>query len=342
MTNKARPVVETEALSRKYRASVVDRETGRLLITNFHGTEQERDLSEPSNCRGFGRIRHFRRGSGESWVPNPLPIDPACKALRLPHADLIRAQVFQLAACNWRCWYCFVPFDLLAANPKHAQWFTVSELIDLYLDQEGQPLVIDLTGGEPSLAPEWIPWMMRELRVRGLDRSTYLWSDDNLSSTYFWEVLSDDEIALVSSYRNYGRVCCFKGFDATSFAFNTRAAPSLFEKQFELMGNFVQLGIDVYAYATFTTPNPSGAVDNVPRFIDRLQALDENLPLRTVPLEVSVFSPVRRRLTPDTVAALKHQRTAVDVWKNELAKRFSSSDLRRSTADIALRSHRVA
>src|SRR4051812_13647853 len=113
-------LIDTDAFSARYRAELIDFNKRQLLITNFFGTEQEGDLSEPPNCNGFGRIRHFRRTTTIGWPSNPLPIDPACKALDLPPANVLRAQVFQNAACNWRCWYCFVPFDLLAANHKHS------------------------------------------------------------------------------------------------------------------------------------------------------------------------------------------------------------------------------
>ncbi len=63
--------------------------------------------------------------------------------------------------------------------------------------------------------------MMRELIDRGLDDDVYLWSDDNLSNDYFWAFLSVEDRALIRAYKNYGKVCCFKGYDSESFAFNT-------------------------------------------------------------------------------------------------------------------------
>ena len=60
-------LLDTEALSAKYRSAAVDPQRKRLLITNFHGTEQEKDFSEPANCRGFGRVRHFRRVTSTGW-----------------------------------------------------------------------------------------------------------------------------------------------------------------------------------------------------------------------------------------------------------------------------------
>lgn len=184
---KTEIVINTEALSARYREVSVDLHNKWLLITNFHNTQQENDLTEPPNCNGFGRIRHFKRSGNNDWPSNPLPIDPACKALDLQALNMIRAQVFQSAACNWRCWYCYVPFELLSANRKYSEWMSPSQLIDLYLDQADPPSMIDLTGGQPDLVPEWVPWMMAELKERGLKHQVYLWSDDNLSNDYFWQ-----------------------------------------------------------------------------------------------------------------------------------------------------------
>lgn len=329
-------VINTEALSARYREASVDLHNKRLLITNFYNTQQENDLTEPPNCKGFGRVRHFRRSSNNDWPSNPLPIDPACRALGLQATNMIRAQVFQSAACNWRCWYCFVPFELLSANRKYSEWMSPSQLIDLYLDQPDPPSMIDLTGGQPDLVPEWVPWMMAELKERGLEHQVYLWSDDNLSNDYFWQFLSNAALELVAAYPNYGRVCCFKGFNAESFAFNTRAESALFDQQFQLMKRLLKLGIDLYAYATFTTPAASEIVSDMARFIDRLQEIDHNLPLRTVPLEIQTFTPVKGRLNDVTQMGLKNQCLAIEAWKTELENRYSSIERSQSITDVPL------
>jgi len=151
-----------------------------------------------------------------------------------------------------------------------------------------------------------------------------LWSDDNLSNDYFWRFLTPADIELIATYPNYGRVGCFKGFNEESFVFNTMAAPSMFDRQFELMGRLVDLGIDVYAYATFTSPTYERVVEDMAAFVDRLQAIDPKLPLRTIPLEISVFSPVRSRLTPEREAAMRDQRSAIAAWQKELDRRYSN------------------
>ncbi len=138
-------LLDTDDFSARMRERGVDLARERLRVTNFRGTDQEADLSEPANANGFGRVRHFRRAASAGWPSNPLPIDPACKVLGLPPTDLLRAQVFQNAVCNWRCWYCFVPFTLLSGDERFSEWLGAADLAGLYQNQ-------------PDLVPEWVPW----------------------------------------------------------------------------------------------------------------------------------------------------------------------------------------
>lgn len=328
-----------EKMSLSLRDSALDPIAKRLLIAELRGTEQEEDLSVPPNCKGFGRIRHFRRSLVRDyfWPCDPLPMDPACKALKLASLDVMRAQVFQVAACNFRCWYCFVPDDLIQPKTKNAQWFTAGELIELYLSGPDPPKVIDLSGGQPDIIPEWALWMLAELQDRGIDGEIYLWSDDNLSTDFFWRFLTDPERERILNYANYGRVCCFKGYDSTSFSFNTRTDEALFLQQFDLLRRLLSFGIDVYAYTTFTTPSCCNIQDQMRTFLDNLQELDPNLPLRTVPLEIIPFTPVKGRLTNETELALKNQYIVVEHWQKELELRFSSDERTMNIADVPLR-----
>lgn len=333
--------INVEIRSSYFRNRIIDTKGRRLLIANIHGSEQEKDLTILPNCEGFGRIRHFRRKGSTDWVADPLPIDPVSKALGLPPTDMMRAQVFQVAGCNFNCWYCFVPNNLLAADNKYSRWLSPGMLVDLYLNQKDPPLVIDLSGGQPGLVPEWIPWMMRELSARSLDKKVYLWSDDNLSTDYFWRFLSDKDRELVSSYELYSKVCCFKGFDSESFAFNTQADFSLFNRQFELMEKLIGSGIDLYAYVTLTTGSSSDIEGRMREFIDKLQSLHQNLPLRTVPLEIKVFTPVKSRLDSLRKKALKNQYLAVEIWRKELENRYTAEERAWNIADVALHGHSI-
>lgn len=316
----------------------IDLEQRLIRITNFAGTEQAEDFTEPANCGGFGRIRHFRHSTGEGWPTNPLPILPAARALGIEAPEVLLAQVFQNAVCNWRCWYCFVDFQLLSGNEQHSAMLSARDLLDLYLATDPRAPMIDLTGGQPDLTPEWVAWMMQACREAGVAESVYLWSDDNLSNDYFWSRLSRQQRELISSYAMYGKVCCFKGFDERSFAFNTSAAPELFKRQFQLMGRLLaETEVDLYCYVTLTTPHPDGVEVGVADFVDQLQALDRCLPLRTVPLQIAVFTPVKGRVSAERERALAVQDQAVAAWQAELQSRFDESERERHISDVPLR-----
>lgn len=330
-------LIDTDRFSDTMRTRGIDREQRLIRITNFHDSDQEHDLSEPANCGGFGRLRHFRRGTREGWPENPLPIDPAARALGTQAAETTTAQVFQNAVCNWRCWYCFVDFALLSGDPRHSSLLSPSEIVDLYLAVASRPCVIDLSGGQPDLVPEWIAWMLAELRGRRIS-DVYVWSDDNLSNDYFFTHLSADERALIEADRSYGKVCCFKGFDANSFSFNTKAEPGLFDRQFTLMTRLIaETPLDIYGYVTLTSPDSQHVAVRMSDFLDRLQEVDRNLPLRTIPLEVTVFTPVESRLAPEHSIALEVQQEAVAAWTEELSKRFDPDERALSVCDVPLR-----
>lgn len=321
MTSKS--PIDTEKFSSALRKRGIDTAERRILVTRFDGSRQSQDFALPANCRGFGRIHHFRRFQGEGWPLNPLPIDPALDALGLSHSDSLEAQIFQNAVCSWRCWYCFVDFDLLSANPEHSAFKTVGELLDLYLSEPYRPVVIDLSGGQPDLVPEWVLWFADELKERHLDKSVYLWSDDNLSNDYLWRYLNSEEIRRLIAYPNYGRVGCFKGFDEHSFSFNTRADASMFSVQFQLMKRIVRAGFDVYGYATFTSDSDENIFRLMADFVDRLQSEVHPLfPLRTVPLRIREYTPTLNRMGAVHERALKIQEIAVAAWKEQLERRY--------------------
>lgn len=338
MSPRPRPI-DTPRFAAQLRAQAIDVEGGRLLISRLAGSGQEADLTLPANCNGYGRVRHFHMATAEGWPANPLPIAPACKALGIsPLPEMMKALVFQNAACAWRCWYCFVPEELLRADRAHSEWFTAAELVDLYRQVPDAPRIIDLSGGSPDLVPEWTPWMMRALQGVGLDETTFLWTDDNLSTTYLFDALSPEDRALLCTYPNYGRVCCIKGFDARSFTFNTRAAAEGYEQQFDTLRRVLELGLDTYGYVTLTSPHDDGLATLVADLIDRLQLIDTNFPLRVVPLRITVFTRVAQRLSrePDRARSLAIQEQAIAAWNAELDRRFDASLRTRPICEVPL------
>lgn len=320
----------------KCRESVFDSSNNAFLLSKIKNSAQEKDLTVLPNCDGYGRIRHFRRFISEDWGTDPLPIDPACKALKLEPCDMIETQVFQIASCNVRCWYCFVPDDLKKASDVNSKWFSISEMLDLFQrDCEGIH-VLDLSGGNPELVPEWIYYVMKELERRKLDDKVYLWSDDTLTTNYFFDFLKDSQIDYIKQYNHYGKVCCFKGYDKYSFSFNTKLGEELFEKQFENFERYLELGLDLYGYVTFTTDKIDNIEQSVSEFINRLKKVHPLLPLRIVPLKIAVFTPVQERLNPSYINAVKNQIRVYEEWRKQLQYIYNDDLLNRRICDVEL------
>ena len=317
--------INTEKFSSHLRDKGIILSERKILISSFTDSEQSNDITEPTNCNGYGRIRHFKLGGGNNWPENPLPIFPAAKALNLSNDTQIRAQVFQNSICNWRCWYCFVDYNLLSGDRKHSDFFSCEELLDMYLQQNDPPQMIDLTGGQPDLTPEWVPWMMEALIKKGLSDKIFLWSDDNLSNDYFWRYLSKGQIDLIRNYKMYSRVCCFKGINEESFTLNTKAEPALFNQQFELCKKLLQTGLDLYCYVTLTAPSNTDFEKVIAIFLDKVQDVHLNLPLRIIPLEIFEFTPVKGRMNEIFNDMIIGQYKAIEVWQKEIEKRFPST-----------------
>src|ERR1700733_12825038 len=180
-----RRLIVTSEVSAPLRERGLDAASRSISISRISESAQADDLSEPTNCHGFGRIRHFGAPPSPGWPNNPLPVVPAKRFFSgRTKNDLRRAQVFQNSVCNWRCWYCYVPFSMLKGDPAKSAFIKVDQLVDWYLDEPDRPAILDLSGGQPDLTPEWIPWTMQALIDRGAQDDVFLWSDDNLSNEF--------------------------------------------------------------------------------------------------------------------------------------------------------------
>ena len=291
----------------------------------------------PANCNGYGRIRHFRLQQFPDWSSDPLPIVPASRALGFSPQAVLRAQVFQVGACNWRCWYCFVDFNRLSADTRFGLHLTADELVQLYLEVPDRPQVIDLSGGQPDLVPEWGLWMMEALEHYALAERVFLWADDNLSTRFLWDYLTPKERQSMAAFPHYARVACFKGYDDESFSFNTRASPEGFREQLAIYRSLLAEGFDMYAYVTFTAVPHSGVDRRMAVFVDELQRIHHNLPLRTVPLRIQQFHATKTRIKSNQLEALSFQESVHHAWCEEMTRRFSTKERELPVCDVSIR-----
>lgn len=317
--------LDSQKLAEWLREKSINNQAKTIRMTKFPGSAQAIDLSLLPNCGGFGRIHHFRLELDPNWVANPLPILPACKYLGLPVMDVLLAQVFQLAACDFRCWYCFVDFNLLSADPKYSEMIVPKQLLQIMLDEKANSQVIDLSGGQPELVPEYVLWFLEARKELGLEQSHFVWADDNLSTDYMWRYLSEAEIAFMAKTPGFARVGCLKGFDAESFTFNTRADDTLFDQQIELLGRLVAAGFDQYGYITITAMNINDLPAKMAQLIDKIQnRVHPNFPLRIVPLRIFGFNANINRYNQQ---AETNQFRALEAWLSEMQHRFSAAEL---------------
>jgi hypothetical protein len=97
------------------------------------------------------------------------------------------------------------------------------------------------------------------------------------------------------------------------------------------------MGLDMYAYTTFTTPDLDAAKPALVDFVDRLQRIHPLLPLRTVPLEVTMFTPVQSRMNDGCEAAMANQYAVASYWEDELARRFAPTERAKNICDLAMK-----
>jgi uncharacterized Fe-S cluster-containing radical SAM superfamily protein len=292
-----------------------------VLLSRIEGSGQAQDLSVPPNCGGLGRIRHFRSQPNGPWPTNPLPGLPAARWLKVEFSPLSRAQVFQLSGCSYRCWYCYVPYQMLSGNENVSEWLSPEEMVDRYLAESDRPRIIDLSGGSPDLVPEWIGWTIDALQSRNLSGSVYLWSDDNLSSDLLVSAEQRPLLRRIEQYAGYGRVCCLKGLDGASFAFTTGASEDEFERQLETLRSYLATSIDLYGYITLAFPPGTDYRGRIRRLMDRLQAMRADFIGRLVPLRIERFSTMVGRLDGQRNRALQYQDELVEAWVQELGSR---------------------
>ena len=72
------------------------------------------------------------------------------------------------------------------------------------------------------------------------------------------------------------------------------------------------------------------------RLFDKVQRIHEMLPLRIVPLKINKYSSMLIRMNEEYSKALYTQTIACEIWKNELEKRFSKSQLNMSICEVPL------
>ncbi|MBE6320446.1 MAG: hypothetical protein E7075_05695 [Bacteroidales bacterium] len=301
---------------------------GEKFLISEVGTSLEDKNILGVNCDGFGRIRKFKRNKDSDWISNPLPFDPFSLKMGVQRVDELDVQVFQISKCNLNCWWCFLPDEYRGCNPNHTKWFSVDELLDLFIrDAYPRVKMIDLSGGNPELVPELTLQFMSKLEKYDLSEKIYLWSDDVLSTDFLFTKLSDSQIQYMADYKNYGKVACFKGIDDESFCFNTCSQKSILDSQLDMATQYIRTGFDLYFYIALTVPNMKNLKKKIASFFDKLQLISYYLPLRIVPIKIKKFPHNQHRFTSLRESLIDNQYEVLNSWNEEISKRFTSAEI---------------
>lgn len=302
----------------KLRSKLVNTQDRSVLIARIEDSVEGEDEYTRINCSGYGRVRRYSsyRLHFDRTATHRQPLESSSD-----NKGPYETQVFQLAGCDFRCWYCFVDDALLRADSNRTRWFSAEDLLDLALNEPRMPSVIDLSGGQPELVPEMTLWMMEAVEKRGLRGKLAIWSDDNLSCDFFWTCLTSDQRTYIAEFPGYTRTVCLKGFDANGFTANTGAPQHLFEHQLEILKRLVEGGLEVNVYLTMLdiarTKDEAPAV--VDKLLERLASIHPSLPFRVVPLKIHPFGNMLARATGRRLSTLGVQFERYQLWKDRLS-----------------------
>ena len=102
------------------------------------------------------------------------------------------------------------------------------------------------------------------------------------------------------------------------------------------MAELITLGLDMYGYVTFTTPEICELKSKINIFLDRLQNINYYLPLRVIPLEIQTYNANINRIGDIQKVAIQNQYDVVEAWSNELENRYNNYELDITISDVPL------
>jgi len=244
--------------------------------------------------------------------------------------DYNRSFVIQVAGCNYSCNYCYVPPETNACNLNFAKYFSVKEMVDYFLNARrefDEPInVIRITGGEATIIPEIIIDIYSEMEKI---EETYLWIDTNLSTTKYLEKAESD-LKDIMQKKNVGVVGCFKGVSKEDFSLLTGVEPKFYDSQFEIAKLFLKWKTDFYVYLPALIYG-NNIEQKIKDFIERLQELNKNLPLRVEMLVIKKYPAAIRNMEINAKSGrampTNDQRIVFDLWYNKLLPKFYSKEM---------------
>jgi uncharacterized Fe-S cluster-containing radical SAM superfamily protein len=239
----------------------------------------------------------------------------------------------QVAYCNFHCWYCYVPDELLRGGK--AQYLTSKEIVDRFLqlrNRKGMKCsVLRITGGEPFLVPELILECLQLIEKAGLAKEVFVWSETNLSpflsegsnqptlvETWLNEV--GNKLEDFAAFDNFALHPCLHGTDESNFHQTTLARDEFFSRLVNAFRTLVQCGIDIYP----TISSNASPSDNLEKLFLDLKSIHPSLPLRFALITDDFnYPPIDERLSRERrTGTIYGKRIMITKWNKLIRQNY--------------------
>lgn len=238
----------------------------------------------PTSLPEFATLRHVANLSD-----SPLA---AAAQLGGHWSDHNMAAITHVAACNFRCSYCYVDYAHLAGHDSFVG--TAAGVVDEFLDlrqrlagSDQRLSILRLSGGEPLVAPPLVVEVYRELVRRGLLQSTVLKVESNIAALrYSWR---RSQIRLAADESAW--LCRVKVHSTLHFPPGTVGWPAIRDG----LAFAIELGFDVYPAVGAN----DWTAEQLEKLFDELSDIRSGLPRRLAVRPFHLDYPIladRRRL----------------------------------------------
>lgn len=234
-------------------------------------------------------------------------------------ADFNLPIITQIAGCDFHdgsptggCWYCFVDYLSNDGIPgKGKTYMTAKESLEgskmarekirrIYREENSfdiDPKVLRASGGEPTIALDYVLELWREIKKQNLDFVGQL--DTNLSTgklvSRFEEegIFEDNILKKLAKYNKTNPIkvlAAIKGVSAKNFEDSVQSYMTL-EDQIFSIENLIEAGLDIYPQMYNAEP-----VD-LPKYLETMDERIENFSKKIHVGPIKIYGPTEARLT---------------------------------------------
>jgi len=236
--------------------------------------------------------------------------------------------IVQLGVCNFRCWYCYVDYKLLAG--KDVVFVTAETIMQQFLEVRKQAKahnlaynVLRISGGEPFFAPDLLLSCLRIARAKGLDQEICIKTETNLSPL---QKIGDRSLAEewssfeeLASYPNFYVHPTIHGLSPESLRANSAVSSDMFDRILDGLSTLLTYKLDFYPSFSSNTVNP----ELILLFFQKMKNLHRNLPLRIAVRPFSFdYDIIRERDQGKRVVTVFDHRQTIEIWDKLLHEEY--------------------